>query len=351
MYDDYKPTYVSKFQLLPEVWIGIGITIGLVSIIMLVSMWRIFKKAEKKGWYALIPIYNLIVLFQIVNMSSWQVILYFIPFANFYPLIMVPLNLAKVFHKSSKFGWGLVLLPIVYYPILAFNKQAYIGINKDAVFSTSVDPNQVSALTENSEPEKTEEQEEKPQYPKPNITVGLGSNQVAFSVPKEHGKPPEMKTQDLLKSSEPPLAQFKVQSVAENAPNPTVFMQTPSVSETVEPKKQEIPSFVDSFAQLTPTETISVAASPNPVSEPAPPTPQEPKIELPNIPMPESAPVPVSSIPVAEPESTPPQEPKMELPKFPTPENEDEYVTCTHCGAVLKKGAPRCFLCGTPLQK
>ena len=36
-----------------------------ISVFAIVSMWKVFKKAGKEGWAALIPIYNLVVLFQI----------------------------------------------------------------------------------------------------------------------------------------------------------------------------------------------------------------------------------------------------------------------------------------------
>ena len=35
-----------------------------ISVFAIVSMWKVFKKAGKEGWAALIPIYNLVVLFQ-----------------------------------------------------------------------------------------------------------------------------------------------------------------------------------------------------------------------------------------------------------------------------------------------
>lgn len=43
----------------------------LVSIILLVGMWKMFVKAGKPGWACLIPIYNTIVMLQIVQKPIW----------------------------------------------------------------------------------------------------------------------------------------------------------------------------------------------------------------------------------------------------------------------------------------
>jgi hypothetical protein len=37
-------------------------------------------------------------------------------------------QLAKVFGKGTGFGFGLLLLPFIFYPILAFGKSEYVGV-------------------------------------------------------------------------------------------------------------------------------------------------------------------------------------------------------------------------------
>lgn len=56
----------------------LAIIIGIVSsyfilfyILFIISNWRIFKKAGEKGWKALIPFYNMYLLFKIVGMKKW----------------------------------------------------------------------------------------------------------------------------------------------------------------------------------------------------------------------------------------------------------------------------------------
>ena len=49
----------------------IGLIYLAVLVLMVASMWKIFDKAGQPGWAALIPIYNVIVLLQIVGRPVW----------------------------------------------------------------------------------------------------------------------------------------------------------------------------------------------------------------------------------------------------------------------------------------
>ena len=50
-----------------------------ISVFAIVSMWKVFKKAGKEGWAALIPIYNLVVLFQISGIDPKKLLWLFLP--------------------------------------------------------------------------------------------------------------------------------------------------------------------------------------------------------------------------------------------------------------------------------
>jgi hypothetical protein len=95
-------------------------------ILMIISMWVIFKKAGKPGWAAIVPIYSTIVILQIAKKPIWWIILYFIPFVNIVISIIVLYNLALAFGKGGGFTLGLVLLPFIFCPILAFGKSTYM---------------------------------------------------------------------------------------------------------------------------------------------------------------------------------------------------------------------------------
>ena len=102
-----------------------------VAVFSIVSMWKVFKKAGKEGWAALIPIYNLVVLFQISGIDPKKLLWFLLPFIGqiivFVYLIMAYINLAKAFGKSSGFAAGLIFLNVVFIGILAFDDSVYSG--------------------------------------------------------------------------------------------------------------------------------------------------------------------------------------------------------------------------------
>ena len=86
------------------IWLFVILIVMAVSILMIIAMWRIFTKAGKPGWASLVPIYNMVVMMQIVGRPEWQVVLMFLPFAHIYISIVLPLDLAKSFGKTTGFG-------------------------------------------------------------------------------------------------------------------------------------------------------------------------------------------------------------------------------------------------------
>jgi hypothetical protein len=96
-----------------------------ILVFFIIVMWRIFTKAGKPGWAALIPIYNTIVLIQIVNKPIWWIFLFFIPIANIVFIIIVYHRLSLSFGKDAGFTVGLIFLGIIFFPILAFGSAQY----------------------------------------------------------------------------------------------------------------------------------------------------------------------------------------------------------------------------------
>jgi hypothetical protein len=95
--------------------------IGLV----IAGMWLTFTKAGKPGWAAIIPIYNIIVLLEIVGKPIWWVLLFLVPCVNIVMAIIVALEVARVFGKGVGFGLGLAFLPFIFYPLLGFSDARY----------------------------------------------------------------------------------------------------------------------------------------------------------------------------------------------------------------------------------
>lgn len=141
-YSDYARYYNSSLidmtgssNAVAGILAGFGIVTWIVTMVLailtIVSMWKIFKKAGKPGWAAIIPIYNVIVLFQISGLNPWLILLFIVPFVNFIaiPVLMILLyvKLAKAFGKSGGFAVGLIFLNVIFMPILAFSDTKYQG--------------------------------------------------------------------------------------------------------------------------------------------------------------------------------------------------------------------------------
>ena len=103
---------------------GIGL---IICVLGLVSMAKIFKKAGKTGWAALVPFYNLYVLFDIVWGKGLMFLLTLIPLANLIVMIILWAKLAKAFGKRGGFAVGLVFLNLIFTCILGFGKAQYAG--------------------------------------------------------------------------------------------------------------------------------------------------------------------------------------------------------------------------------
>ncbi len=98
-----------------------------VLLVGIISLWKLFTKAGQPGWAAIVPIYNIIVLLQIVGKPVWWIVLLCIPFVNFIIAILLCISLAKSFGKEAGFGIGLAFLGIIFLPILAFGDSKYVG--------------------------------------------------------------------------------------------------------------------------------------------------------------------------------------------------------------------------------
>lgn len=98
-----------------------------IIVLMLVSMWKIYTKAGKPGWACLIPIYNIIVLLEIVGKPWWWLLLMLIPFVNIVFAIWMLNLLSKSFGHSEGFTIGLLFLSIIFIPILGLGDSKYAG--------------------------------------------------------------------------------------------------------------------------------------------------------------------------------------------------------------------------------
>lgn len=129
---------------------GLGIALVLLVILliafcvfMIAARWKINTKAGRHGWAAIVPVYSDIVALQVAKINPLWVIFPFVAsilsnvihnavigailgIAMIVYYVIVVVRTGQAFGKSGGFIVGMILLPIVFYPILGFGKSQYI---------------------------------------------------------------------------------------------------------------------------------------------------------------------------------------------------------------------------------
>jgi len=145
---------MSEVELLEKLISGVGIFIGVIFILFLavlipviIAQWKLFKKAGKNGWEAIVPVYNTWVLIEISGLHWW------------YFLVSIGLSLLSVMIPSLSFVFAIAsyyLNFIVYYNIAKKTKQNEIlfgilgtfvafvaviilGFNKNITYDNSIE--------------------------------------------------------------------------------------------------------------------------------------------------------------------------------------------------------------------
>lgn len=127
-------------------FIGTFFVIWLAIIVfMIIINWKMFEKAGKPGWASIVPIYNIIILFEIIGYKWYYIFLLFlgaIPVVGWIAMMLFVISynikLAKSFGQGAGFGIGLWLVNPVFVAIIAFNKDInYVGpsVNGDIDFN------------------------------------------------------------------------------------------------------------------------------------------------------------------------------------------------------------------------
>lgn len=101
----------------------------IIALPVIIGMWKTFQKAGKGGWECIVPVYNNIVLADIVGKPMWWGLLCLIPYVGLIWGIWMLNLLSKSFGKDTAFTIGLVFLPFIFFPILGFGSAQYLGPN------------------------------------------------------------------------------------------------------------------------------------------------------------------------------------------------------------------------------
>lgn len=142
-------TEASAFASILGIFAGIFFVIVAVVLVLLiiiiVSTWKLFTKAGQPGWAAIVPIYNSYILVQVARLPIYYFVIILVPMLVNIAKVTVPepvdtvinivtfitysyitYNVAKQFGKGIGYTIGLVFLPFIFYPMLAFGDSVYL---------------------------------------------------------------------------------------------------------------------------------------------------------------------------------------------------------------------------------
>jgi len=116
---------------------AIGVILYLAFIVlMIVSMWKVYQKAGREGWESIVPFYNTWVMAEIAGKPGWWMFLIFIPFVGLIIAIYLVYLFAKSFGKGVGYTLGMIFLPFIFFPMLAFGDATYQGPPKDEIMES-----------------------------------------------------------------------------------------------------------------------------------------------------------------------------------------------------------------------
>ncbi len=102
---------------------GVIVILFMVAIFLflIVGMWKVFEKAGQPGWGIFVPIYSAYLMVKIANRPGIWLLFLFIPVVNFVVGIIMMVDIAKNFGKSSMYALGLLLFGFIFFPMLGYS--------------------------------------------------------------------------------------------------------------------------------------------------------------------------------------------------------------------------------------
>ena len=87
----------------------------IIQVVHFLGTWKLYTKAGRKAWEAIVPVYNAIVLMKIINRPKWWVILLFIPIINLLMFPIIWVETIRSFGKNSTKDSILVIATLGFY--------------------------------------------------------------------------------------------------------------------------------------------------------------------------------------------------------------------------------------------
>jgi hypothetical protein len=99
----------------------------IVFALIVAGLWKLFEKAGRPGWAAIIPIYNMYLVTEIAGKEILWFVLLFIPCVNIVAAVVIWMDFAKAFGKDAIWGIGMAFLGPIFIPLLGFSDAKYQG--------------------------------------------------------------------------------------------------------------------------------------------------------------------------------------------------------------------------------
>lgn len=120
--------YIYKFL---RIW-GVFASVTLLfSVLVSLTCNNIFKVMGKNKIQGYIPVYNLLNLLDIVNLSRLNFLLLIFPISNILIIYIILYRLSIIFHTNKLFTIGLLLFPVIFLPMLNFSDKLDIRPKKE----------------------------------------------------------------------------------------------------------------------------------------------------------------------------------------------------------------------------
>lgn len=103
-----------------------------VQVIHGIGTWKLYVKAGKKAWEAFVPVYNGIVLMQIINRPKWWILLLFIPVINLFLFPIIWIETLRTFGKKSTLDMVLGVVTLGFY-------IAYVNYTQETTYHANRD--------------------------------------------------------------------------------------------------------------------------------------------------------------------------------------------------------------------
>ena len=99
-----------------------------IQVLHFLGTWKLYVKAGRKAWEAAIPIYNGVILMQIINRPKWWIVLLFVPVVNLLMFPVIWIETIRTFGFYKKLDSLLVILTLGLYIF-------YINYATDATYN------------------------------------------------------------------------------------------------------------------------------------------------------------------------------------------------------------------------